>query len=148
MYIETTSFSVSCDAFKNLRDALMLHRTMAAEFLQQRYDAFFGMYVQLLDSDNYVTRRQSLKLLGEILVDRAHYATMVRFVSSAANLKRIMNALRDRSRHIQLEAFHVFKVRRLTDAGVCRQSPQDARGRGHSAAQPGPPPCVPAGLYE
>lgn len=101
---------MSCDAFKNLRDALLLHRTMAAEYLQQNYDTFFAMFTKLLDSSNYVTRRQSLKLLSELLVDRAHYSTMVRYVSSEENLKRIMNALRDRSKHIQLEAFHVFKV--------------------------------------
>ncbi|CCU98438.1 unnamed protein product [Malassezia sympodialis ATCC 42132] len=104
------SDDVSCDAFKNLRDALLLHRTMAAEYLQQNYDTFFAMFTKLLDSSNYVTRRQSLKLLSELLVDRAHYSTMVRYVSSEENLKRIMNALRDRSKHIQLEAFHVFKV--------------------------------------
>ena len=109
-YIETTSFSISCDAFKNLRDALLCHRSIAAEFLNMHYDRFFHMYTQLLDSQNYVTRRQSLKLLGELLVDRAHYATMIRYVSDEENLKRIMNALRDRSKHIQLEAFHVFKV--------------------------------------
>lgn len=109
-YIETTSFSISCDAFKNLRDALLCHRSIAAEFLNLHYDRFFYMYTQLLDSQNYVTRRQSLKLLGELLVDRAHYATMIRYVSDEENLKRIMNALRDRSKHIQLEAFHVFKV--------------------------------------
>ena len=109
-YIEFTSFSISCDAFKNLRDALVSHRSMAAEFLQQQYVQFFSMFTQLLDSQNYVTRRQSLKLLGELLVDRAHYSTMIRYVSDEENLKRIMNALRDRSKHIQLEAFHVFKV--------------------------------------
>lgn len=109
-YIETTSFSVSCDAFKNLRDTLVLHRTMAAEYLQQNYDTFFAMFTKLLDSSNYVTRRQSLKLLSELLVDRAHYSTMLRYVSSEENLKRTMNALRDRSKYIQLEAFHVFKV--------------------------------------
>ncbi|WFD25780.1 Hym1p [Malassezia nana] len=110
MYIETTSFSISCDAFKNLRDVLVLHRSMTAEYLQQNYDTFFAIFTQLLDSSNYVTRRQSLKLLSELLVDRVHYTTMVRYVSSEENLKRTMNALRDRSKHIQLEAFHVFKV--------------------------------------
>ena len=110
-YIETTSFSISCDAFKNLRDALLCHRSIAAEFLNMHYDRFFHMYTQLLDSQNYVTRRQSLKLLGELLVDRAHYATMIRYVSDEENLKRIMNALRDRSKHIQLEAVSYTHLR-------------------------------------
>lgn len=35
---------------------------------------------------------------------------MTRYISSADNLKLMMNLLRDRSRNIQFEAFHVFKV--------------------------------------
>jgi len=58
-----------------------------------------------------VTRRQSLKLLGELLVNRSNYAVMIRFVADEENLKRAMNALRDKSKNIQFEAFHVFKVR-------------------------------------
>lgn len=68
------------------------------------------MYNHLLDSTSYVAKRQSLKLLGEMLVDRAHYQMMLRYVADDGNLKRVMNLLRDRSKNIQLEAFHVFKV--------------------------------------
>lgn len=110
-YIETTSFSVSCDAFGNLHEVLTRHREMAAEFLERHYERFFTMYASLLDSPNYVTRRQSLKLLGELLVNRSNYAVMIRFVADEENLKRAMNALRDKSKNIQFEAFHVFKVR-------------------------------------
>lgn len=35
---------------------------------------------------------------------------MTRYISNADNLKLMMNLLRDRSRNIQFEAFHVFKV--------------------------------------
>jgi hypothetical protein len=68
------------------------------------------MYNVLIMSNNYVTKRQSLKLLGEILLDRANYSIMTRYIASEANLKLMMNFLRDRSRNIQFEAFHVFKV--------------------------------------
>lgn len=74
---------------------------------------FFNMYNTLIMSNNYVTKRQSLKLLGEILLDRANYSIMTRYIASEANLKLMMNFLRDRSRNIQFEAFHVFKVGKL-----------------------------------
>jgi hypothetical protein len=61
-------------------------------------------------SNNYVTKRQSLKLLGEILLDRANFNVMTRYISNEANLKMMMNLLRDKSKNIQFEAFHVFKV--------------------------------------
>lgn len=92
------------------------------------------MYNTLIVSNNYVTKRQSLKLLGEILLDRANYSIMTRYIASEANLKLMMNFLRDRSRNIQFEAFHVFKVSarrvscerqcvvsaRVTEAGATR----------------------------
>ena len=70
------------------------------------------MYTNLILSANYVTKRQSLKLLGEILLDRANYNIMTRYISAESNLKMMMNFLRDKSRNIQFEAFHVFKVGR------------------------------------
>lgn len=75
---------------------------------------FFAMYNTLLLSTNYVTKRQSLKLLGEILLDRANFNVMTKYISVEANLKMMMNLLRDKSRNIQFEAFHVFKVRTST----------------------------------
>lgn len=57
-----------------------------------------------------MTKRQSLKLLGEILLDRSNFNVMTRYISYENNLKVMMNLLRDKSRNIQFEAFHVFKV--------------------------------------
>ncbi|KAI5994850.1 mo25 protein [Pisolithus albus] len=109
-YIETTSFGVSCDSFANLKDTLTRHKPMVAEYLDKNYDRFFNSYTTLILSNNYVTKRQSLKLLGEILLDRANFNVMTRYIAQDANLKMMMNMLRDKSKNIQFEAFHVFKV--------------------------------------
>lgn len=109
-YIENTTFGISCDAFGNMKETLTRHKPMVASYLDPNYDRFFNMYTTLILSSNYVTKRQSLKLLGEILLDRANYSIMTRFIASEANLKMMMNFLRDKSRNIQFEAFHVFKV--------------------------------------
>merc|ERR1712146_725654 len=74
------------------------------------YDQMFDSYTKLVNSTNYVTRRQSPKLLGELLLDRANFNIMTRYISSLDNLKLMMRLLRDPSRSIQFEAFHVFKV--------------------------------------
>ncbi|KIK94819.1 hypothetical protein PAXRUDRAFT_827616 [Paxillus rubicundulus Ve08.2h10] len=109
-HIETTSFGVSCDAFANLKDTLTRHKAMVAEYLDKNYDRFFASFTTLILSNNYVTKRQSLKLLGEILLDRANFSVMTRYIAQEANLKMMMNMLRDKSKNIQFEAFHVFKV--------------------------------------
>jgi hypothetical protein len=41
----------------------------------------------LLQSDNYITRRRSLKLLAEILLDRSNYSVMMCYISNKGNLK-------------------------------------------------------------
>ena len=131
-YIETTSFGVSCDAFANLKETLTRHKPMVAEYLDKNYDRvwhihdsffcisfpifgakmkYFNSYTTLILSNNYVTKRQSLKLLGEILLDRANFNVMTRYIAQESNLKMMMNMLRDKSKNIQFEAFHVFKVR-------------------------------------
>jgi len=109
-YVEIEEFDISSDAFATLKDLLTKHKTICAEFLEKNYDTIFQHYTKLLHSGNYVTRRQSLKLLGELLLDRANFNVMTKYISEQENLKLMMNLLRDKSRNIQFEAFHVFKV--------------------------------------
>jgi calcium binding protein 39 len=109
-YVEQTNFDVASDAFSTFREILTKHKTFVAEFLEKNYDQFFESYTGLLHSMNYVTRRQSLKLLGELLLDRANFNVMTKYISDEANLKLMMMMLLDKSKSIQFEAFHVFKV--------------------------------------
>mmetsp|Transcript_6935 Transcript_6935/g.10920 ORF Transcript_6935/g.10920 Transcript_6935/m.10920 type:complete len:337 (+) Transcript_6935:126-1136(+) len=109
-YVEFSSFDVASDAFATFKDILVKHKGVASDFLDKNFDRVFEAYTGLLNSTNYVTKRQSLKLLGELLLDRANFNIMTRYISSAENLKLMMNLLRDKSKSIQFEAFHVFKV--------------------------------------
>jgi len=45
-----------------------------------RYDELFRLYARMLQSDNYVLRRQSLKLLSEFLLDRENFPIMMRYI--------------------------------------------------------------------
>jgi calcium binding protein 39 len=109
-YVEISTFDISSDAFATFKELLTRHKQLVAQFLESKYDTFFTHYTALLTSANYVTKRQSLKLLGEILLDRTNFNVMTKYISNPDNLKLMMNMLRDRSKNIQFEAFHVFKV--------------------------------------
>ncbi|XP_022088098.1 calcium-binding protein 39-like [Acanthaster planci] len=109
-YVETMTFDIASDAFSTFKELLTRHKLLSAEFLEKEYDRVFLEYQKLLNSENYVTKRQSLKLLGELLLDRHNFTIMTKYISNPDNLKLMMNMLRDRSRNIQFEAFHVFKV--------------------------------------
>ncbi|KAG9291039.1 hypothetical protein G9A89_012911 [Geosiphon pyriformis] len=109
-YVEVSTFDMASDAFATFKEILTRHKMLVSEFLDTNYEKFFEYYSKLLKSNNYVTKRQSLKLLGEILVDRCNFNVMTRYIASPENLKLMMNLLKDKSRNIQFEAFHVFKI--------------------------------------
>eukprot|EP00050_Salpingoeca_kvevrii_P011596 m.16639 g.16639 ORF g.16639 m.16639 type:complete len:320 (+) comp3520_c0_seq1:1097-2056(+) len=109
-YVQLSTFHIASDAFSTFKDLLTKHKILCADFLERNYDMVFEKYNELLNSENYVTRRQSLKLLGELLLDRANFTIMTKYISNADNLKLMMNMLREKSKNIQFEAFHVFKV--------------------------------------
>ncbi|KAF4368759.1 hypothetical protein F8388_021371 [Cannabis sativa] len=119
-YIQLPNFDIAADAaatFKTVvlvfscKELMTRHKSTVAEFLTKNYDWFFADYnSKLLESSNYITRRQAVKLLGDILLDRSNSAVMTRYVSSRDNLRILMNLLRESSKSIQIEAFHVFKL--------------------------------------
>ena len=59
---------------------------------------------------NPISNSNTIKLLSEILLARENLPVMRQWIESIDNLMLMMNLLRDRSRNIQFEAFHVFKV--------------------------------------
>ncbi len=54
-------------------------------------------------------------MLGELLLDRYNFSVMTKYITNPENLKQQMNLLREKSKNIQFEAFHVFKVNLLSD---------------------------------
>ncbi|KAL0924772.1 hypothetical protein M5K25_005629 [Dendrobium thyrsiflorum] len=110
-YLQLPNFDIASDVFATFRELMTRHKSTVAEFLSKNYDWFFTEFNEkLMSSTNYVTVRQAIKLLGDILLDRSNSAVMIRYVSSKDNLIVPMNLLRHESKSIQKEAFHVFKL--------------------------------------
>ncbi|KAJ1448629.1 Mo25-like protein [Pelagophyceae sp. CCMP2097] len=109
-YVHVKNFDVAADAFEILKFLLTGFPARAAAFIAHRYDTFFQHYNTLLEADNYVTCRESVRLLGEVLLDRANFNSMMKYIGSRDNLKILMILLRNKKIRIQIEAFHVFKV--------------------------------------
>uniref|UniRef100_A0A199UCE2 MO25-like protein At5g47540 n=1 Tax=Manihot esculenta TaxID=3983 RepID=A0A199UCE2_MANES len=87
-YIQLPNFDVAADAAATFKELLTRHKSTVAEFLSKNYEW----------------------LLGDILLDRSNSVVMTRYVSSRDNLRILMNLLRESSKSIQTEAFHVFKL--------------------------------------
>ncbi len=89
----------------------MRHKQLVSQYLTINFNLFFHRYnTTLVQSNSYVTKRQSIKLLGEILLDRANYNVMTEYVDRGEHLKLCMNLLKDDRKMVQYEGFHVFKV--------------------------------------
>ncbi|XAR56759.1 hypothetical protein NMG60_11037346 [Bertholletia excelsa] len=110
-YMQLPDFAVAADATATFKELLTRHKSTVAEFLSKNYNWFFAEFnSKLLESTNYITRRQAIKLLGDMLLDRSNSSIMVCYVSSKDNLRILMNLLRESSKNIQIDAFHVFKL--------------------------------------
>ncbi|KAK8585786.1 hypothetical protein V6N13_050758 [Hibiscus sabdariffa] len=109
-FVELPTFDVASDAFSTFKDLLTKHGTLVSEYLTAHYDEFFDMYEKLLTSSNYVTRRQSLKLLSDFLLEPPNSNIMKRYILEVRFLKIMMTLLKDSSKNIQISAFHIFKV--------------------------------------
>jgi len=103
-------FDISTDAFASLHDFLLNHQDVSAEFLQANFREFFTSYNGLLQEGDYVTKRQALKLLSDLLLGRKFMRIMMLYIGDDSYLQIHMNLLRDDSKTIQLEAFHIFKI--------------------------------------
>lgn len=101
---------VSLEAFASLRSLLLTQKAEVAAYAAEHFDDFFGEYHELLMSKDYATRRQAVRLLGDILLDRQFSGVMLSYACRERFLQIHMNLLRDASRTIQLDAFHVFKL--------------------------------------
>ena len=89
----------------------MRHKQLISQYLAINFNLFFSRYnTTLVQSNSYVTKRQSIKLLGELLLDRANYNVMTEYVDRGEHLKLCMNLLKDDRKMVQYEGFHVFKV--------------------------------------
>jgi len=110
IYVQLSTFDIASDAFLTFKMLLTKHDTLSAKFCDTHYEMVFTQLNSLLESKNFVTKRQSLKLLSELLLSRSHLAVRVRYVNDANNLKLIMNLLRCSIKAVQYEAFHVFKI--------------------------------------
>lgn len=109
-YVNSGPFEITTDSFATIHDLFSLHPTVVSDFLARNSSLFASRMNGLMKSDNYVTKRQSVKLMAQIIRQRSNFLFMSEYISNPENLKQVMNLLRDKSKNIQYEAFHIFKV--------------------------------------
>eukprot|EP01084_Bolivina_argentea_P058300 106460_1 len=104
------SFNIAAGAYKILQILLTRHKKLVATYLETNYVNFFSSMNTLVQTGHYVTVRQFLHLLNEILVQKANNNAMIRYIAEKQNLKIVMNLLKSKSEAIQFEAFEIFTL--------------------------------------
>ncbi|CAI5756439.1 unnamed protein product [Candida verbasci] len=108
-YVQIPIFELATDAMMTLNDLLTIHRKQVSEFLNDNYDKFVTTINNLIDSENYVTKRQSVKLLNDLNSSRANSKFINKYYDDTVNLKKTMRLLSENSKNLQLEGFHILK---------------------------------------
>ncbi|EER34715.1 conserved hypothetical protein [Candida tropicalis MYA-3404] len=108
-YVQIPTFEIATDAMMTLHELLTIHKKLVSEFLGNNYDLFISSINKLITSKNYVTKRQSVKLLNELVSQRSNQQFLSKFFDDANNLKLTMLLLSDKSKNLQLEGFNTLK---------------------------------------
>lgn len=108
-YVDHSEFEVATDNFSTFQEYLRNFPELTMKFILQNMDYFTKCINGLISSKNYVARRQSLRLLFQIIKQPRNYPYLLEYTSNVESLKLIMHLLRDKSKNIHYEAFQIFK---------------------------------------
>lgn len=110
-YLQSETFDSVSDAFLTVRTLFSSHKAYVALFLETFGKKFARLFNEkLLCSKQYLTQRNGLELLHDILFERQNYRFMVEYVNSKANLVLIMQKMLDTSHAVRFNALHIFKI--------------------------------------
>lgn len=107
------SFEISTESLQILTGLFTVHhKLVSTEFFSQpvNLQKFIEKINKLMAHGNYVTKRQSVKLLHSLIMIRAYNQLLTTYINSPDNLKLIMVLLSDRSKNLQIGSFNIFKV--------------------------------------
>lgn len=108
-YVQLPLFEVATDVFITLNSLLTVHKKLVGEFLGANSVMFIEHMNELIRSDNYVVKRQSVKLLRELVQLKLNMQFLMTYFDDAKSLKIVMMLLSDNLKNVQIEGFHIFK---------------------------------------
>jgi calcium binding protein 39 len=105
-------FEVTSTALATLQELLLGGAEASVAYLLEHFRSFFLVYNELLQCEDYATKRQALSVLGRVLLSPSpgFGKVMSRYASSARSLKVQMTLLLHPTATIKLGAFHIFKI--------------------------------------
>lgn len=106
-FFTALNFDVSADSFCTFHD-LILNAPNAKDYLSHNAKDIIERLHGTLDETKYAACRQSLKLIGEIIITFPEFQDI--YLTDQNNLIKIMKLMSSSYKNIQMEAFDVFKL--------------------------------------
>lgn len=106
-YFTVPHFDVSADSFATFRE-LILCSPNAEQYIQANAQQITDRIHATLDEKNYAACRQSLKLIGEIIMTYPSYQGF--YLKNEKNLMTMMKLMSSQYKNLSMEAFHIFKL--------------------------------------
>lgn len=108
-YAQILIFEIATDVFVTLQQLLTTHKKLVSEFLGKNCEQITSNINQLMKSENYVTKRQSVRLLSELVMQKLNHIFLMYYFDDTTSLKVVMLLLSDKLKNVQMEGFHIFK---------------------------------------
>lgn len=108
-YAQIPIFEIATDVFVTLQQILTTHRKLVSEFLGKNCEQITSNINHLMKSENYVTKRQSVRLLSELVMQKLNHMFLMYYFDDTTSLKVVMLLLSDKLKNVQMEGFHIFK---------------------------------------
>eukprot|EP01084_Bolivina_argentea_P227958 385087_1 len=109
---ENKCFNVSMNAYKTLYQLLINgHKEYVRQYLNNNFSVVFNGINKLIKKDHFVTQKQFLFLLRDLLTGKGNFEILKRYTSKKDNLAIIMNLMKKcKQNSISYEAYHIFKI--------------------------------------
>lgn len=108
-YAQSPVFEIATDVFVTMHQLLTTHKRLVADFLGENCAQVTSSINQLIRSENYVTKRQSVRLLSDLVMQKLNHMFLMYYFDDTTSLKVVMLLLSDKLKNVQMEGFHIFK---------------------------------------
>jgi len=109
-YMNDPEFEVATDNFSTFQECMRRFPHVTARFLKTHAELFSSCINSVIRSDNYVAKRQTLRILALLLRSSLNQDFIWYYAGDIENLKLVMRLLKDKSKNINMEALSVFSV--------------------------------------
>jgi hypothetical protein len=109
-FCKSTDFDLATEAFSTVITLFTKHPATAVKHMISKYDEFIELYNTLLRSKQYITVRQALRGMHDILQSKQHFKFLIRYVNDPAQLHVILRSLFGKTQSTKLEAFAIFRI--------------------------------------